>query len=359
MFRTSAIARPGLKHLAATAALGALLLTGGLAPGSVGAEEAGVYGPDTPSGTIAIGSRLCDASQINPSGPTDPTQCAVGGLGSIVLYAPDSGYVLNMSDATIHASAAVWGETGLVPLTQYSFGLDGLQVPEGYELWDIVAAPGTDGGFGVNGPYVALSEANPAAQLYLVYTPIDGEGDEVDPSTVDSDGDTLSDADEVNLYGTDPNSPDTDGDGELDGGEVYHGTDPLDPSGEPNNNAGYDGDEIDTDGDGASDAAEEAYGSDPLDPADFPAVQAGPEPDEVDTDGDGDGTTDGEEVAEGTDALKASDGAAKAAAMVTSLPKTGAGVATTGATEAGLTLLLTLAGSGVALAGGWLRRSTS
>ena len=44
----------------------------------------------------------------------------------------------------------------------------------------------------------------------------------------DTDGDGLSDSDEVNVYGTDPTNPDTDGDGMSDGAEVQYGLDPLD-----------------------------------------------------------------------------------------------------------------------------------
>lgn len=48
------------------------------------------------------------------------------------------------------------------------------------------------------------------------------------PPNLDSDGDGLTDADEINIYGTDPHNPDTDGDGLLDGVEVEMGcTDPL------------------------------------------------------------------------------------------------------------------------------------
>jgi hypothetical protein len=51
-----------------------------------------------------------------------------------------------------------------------------------------------------------------------------------DAGGVDSDGDGLSDMDEMMVYGTDPGSEDTDGDGYLDGDEVWEGSDPLDPS---------------------------------------------------------------------------------------------------------------------------------
>jgi hypothetical protein len=45
----------------------------------------------------------------------------------------------------------------------------------------------------------------------------------------DTDGDGLSDADEVNIYGTNPVLADTDGDGAGDGVEVAAGSNPLDP----------------------------------------------------------------------------------------------------------------------------------
>ena len=106
------------------------------------------------------------------------------------------------------------------------------------------------------------------------------DGDEVlkyhtDPLKVDTDGDGLTDGDEVMKYHTDPLKVDTDGDGLSDGDEVlkYH-TDPL---------------KVDTDGDGLSDGDEVLkYHTDPL---------------KVDTDGDG--LTDGEEVMKyHTDPLK-------------------------------------------------------
>ncbi|MDP6524726.1 MAG: OmpA family protein [Kiritimatiellia bacterium] len=67
----------------------------------------------------------------------------------------------------------------------------------------------------------------------------------------DRDGDGLSDAEEVDRYGTDPDNPDTDGDGLTDGQEVLkYKTDPLNP---------------DTDWDGLTDGKDEVlkYGTDP------------------------------------------------------------------------------------------------
>ncbi len=107
------------------------------------------------------------------------------------------------------------------------------------------------------------------------------DGEEVlkyktNPTKADTDGDGLSDGDEVLKYHTDPLKADTDGDGLSDGDEVlkYH-TDPL---------------KADTDGDGLSDGDEVLkYHTDPLK-----------------ADSDGDGLSDGQEVTKyKTDPLKA------------------------------------------------------
>ncbi len=76
-----------------------------------------------------------------------------------------------------------------------------------------------------------------------------------DPHNPDTDGDGLSDFDELHRYGTDPLNPDTDGDGLTDYEELYvYGTDPL---------------KRDTDGGGVDDWHEIMVdGTDPLDPAD-------------------------------------------------------------------------------------------
>jgi hypothetical protein len=78
----------------------------------------------------------------------------------------------------------------------------------------------------------------------------------VPPSTrVDSDGDGLSDAEEIYITGTDPNNRDTDGDGIPDGLEVLYRMNPLDP---------------DMDKDGVSDGDELRAGTNPF----FPDQQA-------------------------------------------------------------------------------------
>jgi hypothetical protein len=119
-----------------------------------------------------------------------------------------------------------------------------------------------------------------------------------DPDNPDTDGDGLSDGDEVNTYLTDPNDADTDDDGMPDGWEVDNLLDPLadDSSGDPDGDgltnldeyaAGTDPNAADTDGDGLEDAEEiDTYLTDP-----------------IDADTDDDGSLDGAEVARGTDPL--------------------------------------------------------
>jgi outer membrane protein OmpA-like peptidoglycan-associated protein len=121
-----------------------------------------------------------------------------------------------------------------------------------------------------------------------------------DPNNPDTDGDGLSDGDEVLRYKTDPLKPDTDGDGLTDGEEVLtHKTDPL---------------KADTDGDGLNDGDEiKTHRTDPLKvDSDGDGLTDGEEimtyktdPNKADTDGDG--FSDGEEVQMGTDPLDPND----------------------------------------------------
>ena len=122
---------------------------------------------------------------------------------------------------------------------------------------------------------------------------------------VDSDGDGLSDDDELNLYHTDPRNYDTDGDGLGDGVEIKMGLDPLTPNvlqgcdptqdddGDRLNDCeeqilGTDPCQFDTDGDGFSDLVEVLRGTNPLVP-------------ENTLDSDRDGYANVDELAEHTD----------------------------------------------------------
>ncbi len=74
------------------------------------------------------------------------------------------------------------------------------------------------------------------------------------PASQDNDFDGVSNAEEETL-GTDPDVADSDGDGLTDGQEItLHNTDPLD---------------ADTDGDGFNDGSEQSNGSSPTDAADY------------------------------------------------------------------------------------------
>lgn len=96
-----------------------------------------------------------------------------------------------------------------------------------------------------------------------------------DPGSTDTDGDGLSDGDEVHIHGTSVHSVDTDGDGMPDKWETDHNLNPLvndagaDPDGDSLTNLeeyrnGTDPQNPDTDGDGINDGWEVYVMSDPL-----------------------------------------------------------------------------------------------
>ncbi|MHA1522537.1 MAG: hypothetical protein ACTSRK_20405, partial [Promethearchaeota archaeon] len=118
----------------------------------------------------------------------------------------------------------------------------------------------------------------------------------------DTDGDRISDDEEINVYGTDPNDFDSDFDDMPDGWEISNGFDPLldDSAGDPNEDdlsnleeftAGTDPNYADSDDDGIFDGEEVVLGTDGY----------VTDPNDADTDGDGFG--DGVEVEEGTNPL--------------------------------------------------------
>ncbi len=136
-----------------------------------------------------------------------------------------------------------------------------------------------------------------------------------DPTSADTDGDTLSDADEVIVYSTDPLSTDSDGDGINDQDELgTFGTDPTDTDtdddglsdGDEVNQYGTDPMSVDSDGDGMNDGWEVEYGFDPTDVAgadDDPdndglsnAEESAADTDPRNADSDEDGLSDGDEV---------------------------------------------------------------
>ena len=136
----------------------------------------------------------------------------------------------------------------------------------------------------------------------------DGDGlsdsDEVtrgtDPNDPDSDGDGLKDGDEVNKHGTEPLVSDTDGDGCIDSADSKPLVTSVDTDGDGDGND-CDGDD---DGDGLADSLELGLpeSTDPLDPdTDDDGLLDGEEvnthsTDPIEADSDGDGLTDGAEV---------------------------------------------------------------
>ncbi len=109
------------------------------------------------------------------------------------------------------------------------------------------------------------------ADLGADASPADTSVASTDTASTDADGDGLTDADEVNLYGTDPDLADTDGDGATDGQEVACNTDPLDPDSVAA--SGCAATDPDGDGDGVGNSDDNCPGA--------------PNSDQADTDADG------------------------------------------------------------------------
>ena len=180
---------------------------------------------------------------------------------------------------------------------------DGLTNEEEFNEGTLPLNDDTDGDGLTDGEEVFLYETNPL----LSDTDFDNlsDFDEImtygtNPRDADSDGDEIDDFDEIFIYSTDPLDVDTDSDGLTDGVEIYnYSTDPLDE--DTDDDGLNDGEEVytystnpldtDTDSDGLTDYDELfIYGTDPL---------------LYDTDGDG--HSDSTEIEEGKDPLNSED----------------------------------------------------
>jgi hypothetical protein len=178
---------------------------------------------------------------------------------------------------------------------------------------------------GAAGAYTGSSNNLKAGFIVTVTTP-DADNDGLndceektygsDPNVADTDGDGLSDGDEVHVYGTSPTDDDADDDGLKDGDEITYGTGVFDPDSDDDGLS--DGDEVhvygtvptdpDSDNDGLTDGEEvTVYHTLPLDPdTDDDGLSDGNEvhvygTDPLDPDSDNDGLGDGIEVVFGTD----------------------------------------------------------
>ena len=165
------------------------------------------------------------------------------------------------------------------------------------------------------------AESNPAAYIeatldFSVVADIDTDGDGIlDTFDEDDDNDGLTDAEEVDEFGTDPHDVDTDDDGLTDGEEEDLGTDPNDVDTDDDGltdgeeeDLGTDPNDVDTDDDGIQDGRESSVGGDPLSEDtdgdglnDSEELSEGTMVDGADTDGDG--ISDGDEIAQGSDPL--------------------------------------------------------
>ncbi len=195
-------------------------------------DEEAALGTDPAAGDTD-GDGLVDIDELNiyATDPLDPDSDDDGaldgdeaGVGTDPVAGDTDGDGLGDADETA---------TGTDPLVPDS---DGDGVLDGDEV-----AQGTDP---LVAPEAPTATAEPAVEATVAPTAAPA----TTAGAADSDGDTLSDADETAL-GSDPFAADTDGDGLPDGDEVsIHGTSPLTG---------------DTDGDGVSDLTEVAAGPTP------------------------------------------------------------------------------------------------
>lgn len=271
-----------MKRTIATVALGLGLIAGGAASAQAQQAPPGVTSINTTGNCVTTGTPgnytiSCGDINYSPGNavmvaPRIDTSNAAGSDGTTARPAPDttrsdsapvadavdddmSGTVASETDRDgDNYPDALEAEAGLDPTNPDT---DGDGVADGDELnlystyptvWDTDGDGISDGEelFGIlTDPLVNNNDTAPAAEdaasepvsETLSTAPADASGAE--SAAVDSDGDGVADADEVNIYGTDPLVADSDGDGLTDGNELFAtSTDPL---------------QWDSDGDGVAD----------------------------------------------------------------------------------------------------------
>jgi len=190
------------------------------------------------------GDGLTDVEEYNYNGNPLVKDTDGDGLGDLE-EAKVYGTAPNIGDtdgdgASDYAEVRWWGSAwnadydrdGLINVLDYDSDNDGM--PDGWEIKHRLASAKNDAGMDADGDGLTN------LQEYQQGT---------DPKKADTDGDGLSDGDEVNIHGTDPLDADTDDDALLDGQELAHSTSPLN---------------ADSDGDGMADGWEVSNSLKPL-----------------------------------------------------------------------------------------------
>ena len=232
-------------------------------------DEAEPTAAATPVGaSVRLAIRLCrdgmTVADLNPRG----CQRADGNY-RLVLLAPD-GTRLRLADAAkvdpsfIRWSGLAAGEyvliVGDLPSGYVTYSLDGFPCCSTFEGY-LITVPETgllDGTLYLLQDFPPVATAAPVVPAATVApaAPVATTGPVVAAASGDSDGDGISNADELNIYGTSPNLVDSDGDTIPDGVEAYGGngyrTKPALP---------------DSDGDGIADNVEIQRGTNPTDSA--------------------------------------------------------------------------------------------
>jgi len=180
----------------------------------------------TPSPTLTsagASTQLAVSATFNDGQAADLTSSATGTVYTIsnnliATITPD-GLVTAVHTGTVLVQATNEGKQALIAIhVLFGGGVDsdGDGIPDDYEIAH---------GMNPNDPTDAQLDFDHDGltnlQEFLLGT---------DPNNPDTDGDGLSDGDEVNIFHTNPLVADTDGDGIPDGLEVLLGTDPLDPN---------------------------------------------------------------------------------------------------------------------------------
>lgn len=185
---------------------------------------------------------------VCPAETSSVSQCITGQSFAVLdatLYVSGTS-ALGLGSAARYGNSYTWSSLP-VPLT---VTLDGASValPEGYAFIGIYESYSGSSGTAAT---AQLSAGAPTADFVVLAI---ASGTSV---SGDSDGDGLTDAQEIDIYGTSPNAADTDGDSLGDGAEVFtYETDPLSP---------------DTDVDCYTDGLEVGSGANPLSPSSIPA----------------------------------------------------------------------------------------